>query len=237
MINPFVLKLDNYARLSPEHRLEIEALTAHPLQIPAHESIIQDGDNPHVVNVVLGGWACRYKILPDGRRQIIALFLPGDMCDPYVFLLGAMHQPLAAITPVSLAKVPPHAIRAMTASGPVLAEALWAQTMIAVEIQREWTVNLGRRTAQERLAHLFCEVSSRLVAVGLSNGSECDMPLTQGDLADVTGLSTVHVNRSMQFLRTSGFIELRSKRLTIHDHQGLMDFAMFDPAYLHHGKA
>ena len=125
----------------------------------------------------------------------------------------------------------------MTASGPVLAEALWAQTMIAVEIQREWTVNLGRRTAQERLAHLFCEVSSRLVAVGLSNGSECDMPLTQGDLADVTGLSTVHVNRSMQFLRTSGFIELRSKRLTIHDHQGLIDFAMFDPAYLHHGKA
>lgn len=234
--NAFVRKLDNYALLSPGYRREIEDLTAHPHHLQARESIIQDGDDPRAVNVVLSGWVCRYKVLPDGRRQILALLLPGDMCDPYVFLLGAIRQTLATLTPVSLAKVPAGAIRAMTANSPDLAEMLWWQAMIALEVQREWTINLGRRTGQERLAHLFCEVSSRLVAIGLSNGLDCDIPLTQGDLADITGLSTVHVNRSLQSLRASGLVEMRSKRLTIYDLQGLMDLAMFDPAYLHHGK-
>ncbi|MGI4765364.1 MAG: Crp/Fnr family transcriptional regulator [Janthinobacterium lividum] len=197
------------------------------------EHIIREGDVPHVVNVVLSGWVCRYKMLPNGQSQIVSLFLPGDMCDPYVFLLGAMEQSLVTLTPVTLAKVPAQTIRTMTASGPELAEALWWQMLIVAEIQREWTVSLGRRTAVQRLAHLFCEVFARLAVVGLSNGSECNFPLTQSHLADILGLSPVHINRCLQDLRTTSLVTLRGKRLTINDHEGLMDLATFDPAYLH----
>ena len=233
MSNPFIRRIENRASLSAEHRQKLEALTAYKHHLEPQNDIVQEGEHQLVVNVVLSGWACRYKILPNGRRQIISLFLPGDMCDPYVFLLGAMDHSLGTLTAVTLAKVPATAIRAMTASGPELAEALWWQMLIAIEIQREWTVSLGRRTAVERLAHLFCEVPARLAAVGLSNGLDCEMPLTQTDLADISGLSTVHVNRSLQALRASGLVELRSKRLVIQDHRGLMDLATFDAAYLH----
>ncbi len=233
MSNPFILKIEGRAPLSAEHRREVERLTTSVQHVGPNSTIYRDGDEPTFVNVVLSGWACRYKVLPDGRRQIIALFLPGDMCDPYVFLLGHRDHALGTLTPVTLARVPAQAIRDLTASGPALAEALWWQTLIAIDIQREWTVSLGRRNAVERLAHLFCEVSARLAEVGLSDGSTCELPLTQADLADALGLSTVHINRVMQELRSSGLVALRNKRLTIHDREGLMDLAMFDPVYLH----
>ena len=232
MMNPFVRKLESLVALSDEHRRMLETLTDRVQHVRARERIIDEGDEPHLVNIVLSGWACRYKVLPDGRRQIIALLLPGDMCDPYVFLLRTMDHALGTLTPVTLAKVPAQAIRAVTASGPELAEALWLQVLEAIEIQREWTISLGRRTAVERLAHLFCEVSVRLGALGLTNEADFDMPITQSDLADAMGLSTVHVNRSLQELRASGLIELRSRRLTILNRPALMELGMFDPAYL-----
>jgi CRP-like cAMP-binding protein len=237
MINPFIRKLESLTRLSDGQRRELETLTERVHHLGARESILAEGDEPKFVNIVLSGWVCRYKILPDGRRQIIALLLPGDICDPYVFLLRTMDHSLGSLTPATLAKVPAQAIRDVTADGPELAEALWWQMLEAAEIQREWTVSLGRRTAVERLAHLFCEISARLGCLGLANGTDCEMPITQGDLADTVGLSTVHVNRSLQELRSSGLVELRNRRLTIVDRQGLMDLAMFDPAYLHRRPA
>jgi CRP-like cAMP-binding protein len=232
MLNPFVRKIESLAPLSNDHRGALEGLTDRVYHVGSRERIIEEGEAPHFVNIVLSGWACRYKVLPDGRRQIIALLLPGDMCDPYVFLMRTMDHALGALTPVTLAKVPAQAIRDLTANGPELAEALWWQMLEATEIQREWTISLGRRTAVERLAHLFCEVSVRLGAIGLTNGHECDMPITQGDLADAMGMSTVHVNRSLQEMRANGLIELRGKRLNILDRTRLTELAMFDPTYL-----
>lgn len=233
MINPFVRKIESLVSLPATQRHVLEHLTDRLHHVGPRDKIIDEGDEPRLVNIVMSGWAYRYKILPDGRRQIIALLLPGDMCDPYVFLLRTMDHAIGTLTPVTLAKVPGGIIRDLTASGPELAEAMWWQMLEAVEIQREWTISLGRRTAIERLAHLCCEISTRLRVLGLTNGPDCDMPLTQSELADVTGLSTVHVNRSLQELRAAGLIELRNKRLTILDWEGLMDLAMFDPAYLH----
>ncbi len=232
MINPFIRKLETLTGLSDEQRHALEKLTDRVHHLGSRENIMDEGDEPDLVNIVLSGWACRYKLLPDGRRQISALMLPGDMCDPYAFLLRTMDHALGTLTPVTLAKVPAHVIRDLTASSPHLAEALWWQMLEAVEIQREWTVSLGRRTAVERLAHLFCELSVRLGSLGLTNGPSCDLPITQGDLADATGLSTVHVNRSLQELRASGLVEVRNRRLTLLDKSGLMDLAMFDPTYL-----
>ena len=233
MSNPFIRKLEGFAPLSADHRREINALTKRVVRFGIREDIVHEGEVSQSVNVVMSGWACRYKVLPDGRRQIIALFLPGDMCDPYVFLLGAMDHGIGTLGPCDVAKVPAQGIHALSANNPPLLEALWWQTLVAFEAQREWTISIGRRTALERIAHLFCEVLARLAAVGLSNGSSCEWPLRQSDLADATGLSTVHVNRILQELRTLGFIDLHGQRLTVHNHDGLAKLAMFDPAYLH----
>ncbi len=233
MTNSFLRKLEGLARLSDRHRHEVEALTARTVRFGPRENMVQEGDEPKSVNVMMSGWACRNKFLADGRRQIVSLFLPGDMCDPYVFLLGAVDYGIRTLTPCTVAKVPAQTIREMTASGPELAEALWWQTLLAIEVQREWTLNLGRRTAVERVAHLFCEIVHRLASVGLSDGTGCDMPLTQTELADMLGLSTVHINRCMGELRASNLIVLHSKRLTLPNPQELMDLAGFDPVYLH----
>lgn len=233
MSNPFVRKMENFVRLSSEDRRSLEGAVDKTYHLASRKNIIAEGDEPNVVNVVLQGWACRYKMLPDGRRQIISLLLPGDMCDPHVYLLPVMDQSLGTLTAVVLAKVSSATIQALTERSPTLAEALNWEMLVSAEIQREWTVSLGRRTALERLAHLLCELSVRMQATGLRNGSDCEFPLTQTDLADAMGLSTVHVNRTMQELKASGAVEVRSKRLVIHDRERLEELAMFDPGYLH----
>ena len=237
MSNPFVCKMGSFVRLSSEDRRLLEAAVEKTHHLVSRKNIITEGDEPHVVNVILQGWACRYKMLADGRRQIISLLVPGDMCDPHVFLLPVMDQSLCTLTSVVLAKVPGPTIRALANNSPAIAEALNREILASAEIQREWTVSLGRRTALERLAHLLCEISTRMHATGLRNGTDCEFPLTQTDLADAMGLSTVHVNRTMQELRASGAVEVRSKRLIIHDRDRLEELAMFDPRYLHQRAA
>ena len=233
MSNPLCRKIDNFVELRPEDRSALEQAAQVVHRLGPRESIIEEGDRPGAVNLILEGWACRYKQLEDGRRQIISFYLPGDMCDPYVFLLRAMDQSIATLTSVRYARVSREAIRALSAQSQDLAEALWWDMMVGAEIQREWTVSLGRRTAAERLAHLFCELVARLEAVGLTNGRDCEMPVTQADLGDAVGLSTVHVNRTLQELRSLGLVSLRGRHLSILDEDGLRRLALFNPSYLH----
>ena len=122
------------------------------------------------------------------------------------------------------------AIRHLSAQSQDIAEALWWEMMVSAEIQREWTVNLGCRTATERLAHLFCELAARLNIVGLGNAQDYDVPLTQADLGEMLGLSTVHVNRTLQDLRSMGVISFKGRRLAILDELALRRIAMFNPA-------
>ena len=233
MSNPLCRKIENFIQLRPEDRSALEQAAQVVHRLGPRETIIEEGDRPGAVNLILEGWACRYKQLEDGRRQIISFFLPGDMCDPYVFLFRAMDQSIATLTPVRYARVSREAIRALSARSQDLAEALWWDMMVSAEIQREWTVSLGRRTATERLAHLFCELSARLEVVGLTNGRDCEMPVTQADLGDAVGLSTVHVNRTLQDLRSLGLVSLRGRHLSILDEEGLRRLALFNPSYLH----
>jgi CRP-like cAMP-binding protein len=199
----------------------------------AREDLNKDGDHARYVNFILEGWACRYKLLEDGRRQIVSFFVPGDLCDPIVFLLREMSHGLGSITPVTAARVSREEMVDLMAKSPTLEKAFWLDMLISAEIQREWTVALGRRTARERMAHLFCELAMRLRAVGLADGQEFDMPVTQTDLADALGLSSVHVSRTLQDLRGAGLIELKGKRLTLNNEKALREVAMFDPSYLH----
>ena len=233
MQNPLAHKLDGYVRLTTTDRLCLSDAVSPGRMVAARTDIIHEGDDPRAVNVILEGWACRYRQLANGRRQIVALLLPGDLCDPHVFLLDEMDHTIGAITPVLLGQISGAALQAMTARSPDLDLAFHRETLATAAVQREWTVSLGCRTGIERLAHLFCELHARLAAVGLADGNTCPMPITQNDLGDAMGQTSVHINRTLQELRGLGLITLRSRRLTIHDPAALARLGHFDPTYLH----
>lgn len=233
---PLIRKLENFAPLCGDDKRALDALVAREVKrYGAREDVIHDGDRPEHVHVVLDGFACRYKTLEDGRRQVTAYFVPGDFCDLHVFILCAMDHSIGALTPCTVSLVPRGAVLGLLAR-PALARALWWATLVDEAVLREWVVNVGRRDAHERVGHVLCELHLRLQAVGLADGGACELPLTQADLADALGLSIVHVDRTFQRLRAEGLIELRGKHLTILDAARLRQAALFDPNYLHLGR-
>ncbi|MEL6064843.1 MULTISPECIES: Crp/Fnr family transcriptional regulator [unclassified Methylobacterium] len=233
MSNPLVRKLESYVPLSEADRLCLIDVVGPGRMVAARTDIIHEGDDPRAVSVILDGWACRYRQFINGRRQIVSFLLPGDPCDPHVFLLDEMDHTIGAITPVLLGQISGPALQAMTARSPQLDLAFHREALATAAVQREWTISLGSRTGIERLAHLFCELHARLAAVGLAEAETCPMPITQNDLGDAMGQTSVHINRTLQELRGMGLITLRSRRLTIHDPIALARLAHFDSAYLH----
>jgi CRP-like cAMP-binding protein len=227
-------KLERFTRLSGEDRKALERIASERVRrLGAHEDIILEGDKPEVINVVLSGWACRYKQLEDGRRQIISFFLPGDLFDHNIFIVREMDHSVGTITPVAIAEISREAFENLTLKHPRVTQALWWESLVSAAIQREWTVNLGQRNAAERMSHLFCELFLRLQSVGLAKENSCEFPVTQVELADATGLSAVHVNRTLRDLREANLIEIRGKILTIPDLNALMRAALFNTNYLH----
>lgn len=226
-------KLQAYTRLSADDRSALVQVSRNFRFVDARRDLISEGDKPRYVHLVLDGWACRYKQLPDGKRQILALFLAGDFCDVNVYILKSMDHSIGAITRLKVALITPEEMNALTAERPRITQALWWHELVTAAIQREWTLNLGQRGAYQRLAHLLIELYMRLNAVGRAHNGRCDFPLTQNDLADATGLTSVHVNRTLQELRRDGLIELERKQLQLVDLPRMMDVAMFNPNYLH----
>jgi CRP-like cAMP-binding protein len=199
----------------------------------AHDDLMQDGVPTPSVNLILQGFACRYKLLPDGRRQIVGFLIPGDMCDLRLCFLQQTDHTICSLTLGSAAQFTRDSVLSLTERYPRLGRALWWSTLVDEAITREWLVNVGHRTAFERLAHLFCEMFSRLQAVGLVADNSCELPVTQTELADALALSSVHVNRVLMELRQTGLVMFRSRRLVIHDFEALKSVCGFNPDYLH----
>lgn len=231
--NPWVAKLSAYTRLADDDIAFVGKLSACPRHFAADTDIISHGHNPAYVNVMLDGFAARYKMLPDGRRQIVAFLLPGDICDLHVFLLHQMDHSIGTLTESRVARVPRATILDILDRRPVLARALWINTLVDEAILREWIVNIGRRSAYQRISHLLAELFVRYRLVGRANGNGFHLPLTQQELADTLGLSLVHVNRNLQRLRGEGIIATRGRRLEILRADRLREIANFDPDYLH----
>ena len=202
-------------------------------EVEARRDVVREGEKPRAMNLVLDGWACRYKQMPDGRRQVLSFFVPGDLCDSNVFLLDEIDHSIGAITRLRYAEIGPEDFDAMMSRSRALRSAFWWNELVAAAIAREWIVNVGQRTAYERLSHLLCELFVRLRHAGLADGDSCDFPLTQGDLADATGLTSVHVNRTLQDLRRDGLVILQGRRLTIPDLDALKRAGLFNDNYLH----
>ncbi len=237
MRNPLATKLSRVARLQIEDQQLLDRLVSRPTRFESGRNIVGQGEPPEHVNLVVSGWVCRYKILADGQRQIMALMLPGDVCDLNAFVLGAMDHSLAAVGPAEVALVPRREVAFILDARPALAAALWWTALQNEAILREWIINLGRRDAYRRAAHLFYELYARLSAAGVAvDGPGFDFPLTQTDLSDALGLSVVHVNRVLQRLREEELIVLKRGRLSIPDPGALADAADFDPSYLHLGE-
>lgn len=226
-------KLDRFATLTADERTALVQSMSGERQFSAREDIIHERRPTEGAFAIHDGFACRYKLLPDGRRQIVGFLLPGDLCDMRVFLLKRMDHSIGAVSPVTASVIPHAAMIGLLDRYPKLTRALWWTTVVEDSITREWVVNVGHRTAFQRVAHLFCEVFWRLEAIGLTRDNTCRFPLTQIELGDTLALSSVHVNRTLMYMRRANMVRLQGGQLELLDRDGLQLAAGFDPNYLH----
>ena len=232
-INPLVAKLRHFAPLSAEDAAVLDGLCVDVRSYRNKRDLIKEGDRPASVFLLLEGWACRYKVLPDGKRQIMAYLVPGDLCDVHMFILKQMDHSIGLLSDAKVANIPKDKILQLFDAHPNLARALWWSTLTDEAVLREWLVNMGQRDAYDRVAHLLAELWLRLRMVGEISDGSFELPLTQTDLGDTLGLTSVHVNRTLQRLRQDGLIVLSRGRLHIPDVPKLMAVTRFEPNYLH----
>lgn len=230
-------RLGNFIALDADEHAMLARLSAERVRRSgARTDIAREGEPTQVLRLFLSGWACRYRTLEDGRRQILAFLLPGDLCDLNNDVLSELDHSIGALTPVHYVEIQHDRVAHLLAERPRLARAFWWHMLTSFSIQREWTLNLSR-SALERLGNLFCELFFRLRAVGLTQGGRYDLPITQIEMAEATGLTPVHVNRTLQEMRSEGLIILKERVLDIPDIAALQHAVLFSPTYLHLGLA
>jgi CRP-like cAMP-binding protein len=236
--NPWAMKMEQFTRFSDEDRRLLDELASSRLRrYEAREDLIREGEHSPDLHLVISGWACRYKLLPDGSRQIMAFLLPGDLCDAEIFILKAMDHSIATLAPSTVASIPGETMRELLLHRPSVAVALWWGTLTDEGVLRARIVDLGRRDARGRVAHLLYELLVRLRLVGIATGCSFELPITQADLADATGLTPVHVNRVLQRLREEALIATEGRTVTITDPAGLKAAAGFTGNHLHLERA
>lgn len=234
MVSPLFLRLETYARLSQEDRAALDRISRSSVhEVSARRDIVREGEPPRSVRLILEGWACCYKSTSDGRRQVVGFFIPGDFCDLNVYVLKQMDHSVGAVTQLRYADINRDQMESLTAEYPRITQAFWWHELVSASIQREWLLNIGQRSAFERIGHLLVEMYFRLRTIGMADDDGCPFPPTQNDIADATGLTPVHVNRTLQELKREGLIELDRKRLRIADLERLIDVSDFNPNYLH----
>lgn len=230
-------KMLAYADLTSAERAALSALPTRTVRRRAGEELLSEGDRPEHVHLLIDGWACRYKLLPDGTRQIVAYLIPGDLCDIHIFILKRMDHGISLLSDATVGLIDPNAMLELLDGTPRIARALFWATLVDEAILREWLVNVARRDPYERVAHLFCEMWMRMKTVGLVRDDGFDLPLTQAELGDTVGLTPVTVNRVLQRLRAEELITFKGKHLAILDVGRLKAIAGFDDNYLHLDRA
>lgn len=232
MTTNFLRKLSLWSELEHDDWNSLAALCSNCREIPKKRYVSRDGDRLEKFPIVVNGWAARYQILRNGSRQITGLLLPGDFCYFDAAPCGTAYEEIVAISHCTVAYAGHAAFERAMCVRPQVALAVQRYGRFETAVLSSWIVNVGRRDAVERVAHLICEAKKRLELVGLVEGDSFHFPLTQEDLADILGLTPVHTNRKLQQLRQEGVIALKSKELTILDQAGLEQIAGFDPGYL-----
>lgn len=232
MIESLLLNLQNRDVLAKDEEQILRRIINRDKQFVVDEDIVSEGSRPTHSAVLLDGFAARYKFMSDGTRQITALHVAGDFMDLHAFLLKFMDHGIIALSPCHVAFADHAALKEITETQPHLSRLLWLDTLIDGAIHREWIVAMGRRSKKAHLAHLVCELFVRLKAVNKTIDYSFHFPLTQVELADVLGISVVHLNKTLQPLRREGLLTWFNQVITILDWPKLTALAQFDPSYL-----
>lgn len=233
----FARAIARLERRSPLGEAGREALLGLPYslrKLPAGGHIIRDGDRPEFCALLLTGFAYRYKITGDGGRQIISIHMASEFVDLQHSFLGVADTSVQTLTEAEVAFIPRGAIEELALCNPAVGRALWIDTLIDASIFREWVVNVGRRDSRARIAHILCEFSLRLEAAGLARNHRYELPMTQEQLADAVGLTSVHVNRVLRQLGEEGLISRDRRHIVIENWARLRDAGDFNERYLHH---
>jgi CRP-like cAMP-binding protein len=230
-----VRKLSRHVVLPPSDCAALLALP-HTLRMLDHSTyLLREGDPPQYCAVLTSGFAYRQKLTGEGARQIVSLHIPGEALDLQSLYLDVADHNIQTLTRAEVALVPRAAMRELIETRPAIAHAVMVEILVEASISREWTLNIGRRDAQTRLAHLLCEVAVRLDAQGLSGGEGYELPMTQEQLGDALGLTAVHVNRTLKALEGLGLIVRNRRHVGIPQWTGLRDVGDFTGRYLHFG--
>ena len=233
MLSPLIRKLERFSPLSEAEKQAVQSAPLRLWQVASHQDVISDRARLAEVHLIVNGFACRYKLLGDGRRQITAFLVAGDFCDLSGLLMHQMDFGVAALGySTTLAVISHERLMDIFEKHPRLAFGLWRDTMIDAAIYRQWLINIGRRSAYAGIAHLLCEIWLRMQAAGLTRDGSFELPMTQAEIGDALGLSTVHVNRTLQQLRADSLIEFKSNVVRVLDWRRLQTAGEFDPSYL-----
>lgn len=232
-IQPLVRRFEMFAPLSLTDRDLLIRSVSNVRAVPAQTDLARERDRSIHVHVLLEGFACRYKIVEGGKRQIVNFLVPGDICESHCFILNMMDNSVATLADSKVAVLSRDSMEPLLESRPAIMKALFWVTLVGGSISREWLANMGRRSPDKRIGHLLCEMLVRLQAVGLADDNRFAFPITQADLGDTMGLSTVHVNRTLQDLKEKKLIAAKRGMFEILDVPRLRAFCDFDPSYLH----
>ena len=232
MIEKLLLNLGSHDVVTDEERSTLQAIITRTGSFEVGDDLVKQGSRPAFSTLMLEGISARYKILEDGSRQITALHVPGDFVDLHAFLLKTMDHGIVAMSPCKVAFAGHSDLKSVTETKPHLTRLLWLDTLVDGAIHREWLVAMGRRSTKSHLAHLLCELYVRLKVVEMVDGASFRLPLSQNEMADVLGLSLVHLNKTLQQLRRDGVVRWESRMVEILDWEKLTKIAEFDATYL-----
>ncbi|WOI52911.1 Crp/Fnr family transcriptional regulator [Parvularcula sp. LCG005] len=225
--------MSQYVSLPDDEWKHLFDLSGKPVTYEAHQDIIRAGENAETVFYLQSGWALRYRMLDDGRRQIINFMLPGDVFDLQSLGNLAADHSVTTVVKTEVVQVPSRSFLRMLRRSADLAAAFWWASVQEESILREQIVRIGRRSARERIGHLLLELQRRLNGANGEEMDDVELPITRVDLADALGLTPVHVSRTLSAMRRAGLIDIVRSRIAITDGDRLARLAHFDTDYLH----
>lgn len=226
-------KLTRLSELSDDDQQALRSLPVTIVDAPTNHFLIREGQDAPECYLILEGYVCRHKLASNGGRQIVSFHMAGDIVDLQHLLLTKADHSIQTITNVRYARFPAQRLRQIAQERPMVAAALWRDTLIDASVFREWVLNVGRRDAKSRVAHMLCEFAVRRQAAGLGSPERFNLPMTQEQIADATGLTPVHVNRMLRALMEDGVIDRDNRDVRIVDWDQMRRVADFDPMYLH----
>ncbi|RYD56767.1 MAG: Crp/Fnr family transcriptional regulator [Sphingomonadales bacterium] len=217
----------------PGEHEAIAALAWKRRDFPAASYILREGQPPIRCGFIIEGYAYRQKLAVTGEREIVSILVPGDLIDLQNLYLDQTDHDVVSLTAVALAEVAITDLRELARQRPAIAARMWRDALVEASIYREWLLNIGRRPAKARLAHLLCEFHARLRVIGRCGEMEYELPMTQEQLGDAMGLTPVHVNRVLKMLETDGLIRREKRQIKVIDWERLRAAADFNERYLH----